>query len=108
LFIQHLFKTPQQALWVWWFLFLRGFNTPQKKGAGFIEISLYSLYSLTKEEIWRFLIERIDRALFEKDLISFTPLRWERISDRMLAFHPFEYKNYVLEEYNKRLKLYEF
>jgi len=35
-FIQHLFKTPQLAAWVWWFLFLRGFNTPQKKGAGFI------------------------------------------------------------------------
>jgi len=36
IFIQHLFKTPQLAVWVWWFLFLRGFNTPQKKGAGFI------------------------------------------------------------------------
>lgn len=35
-------------------------------------------YPLTKEEIWRFLIGRVDRALFEKDLISFTPLRWKR------------------------------
>jgi len=41
-FIQHLFKTPQLAVWVWWFLFLRGFNTPQKKGAGFIRNSLFS------------------------------------------------------------------
>lgn len=31
----------------------------------------------------------------------------ETINDKMLAFHPFEYKNYVLEEYNKRLKRYE-
>lgn len=31
----------------------------------------------------------------------------ETINDKMLAFHTFEYKNYVLEEYNKRLKGYE-
>lgn len=31
----------------------------------------------------------------------------ETVSDRMLAFHPYEYKNYVLKEYNKRLKKYE-
>lgn len=31
----------------------------------------------------------------------------ETINDKMLAFHPFEYKDYVLEEYNKRLKRYE-
>lgn len=31
----------------------------------------------------------------------------EVISDHFLAFHPFEYKNYVLEEYNRRLKKYE-
>ena len=35
-------------------------------------------YPLTKEGIWKFLIGRVDRALFEKDLISFTPSRWER------------------------------
>ncbi len=28
----------------------------------------------------------------------------ETISDHFLAFHPFDYKNYVLNEYNKRLK----
>ncbi len=31
----------------------------------------------------------------------------ETISDTLLAFHPFEYKNYVLKEYNKRLRHYE-
>ncbi len=31
----------------------------------------------------------------------------ETISDHMLAFHPFEYKDYVLGEYNKRMKRYE-
>lgn len=31
----------------------------------------------------------------------------EVISDHFLAFHPFEYKNYVLEEYNRRLRKYE-
>jgi len=32
-FIQHLFKTPQLAVWVWWFLFL-------KSGAGFTLVEL--------------------------------------------------------------------
>ncbi|MDO8583365.1 MAG: hypothetical protein Q7R51_02450 [bacterium] len=31
----------------------------------------------------------------------------ETVSDKMLAFHPFEYREYVLKEYNKRLKQYE-
>lgn len=31
----------------------------------------------------------------------------EVVSDHLLAFHPFEYKNYVLEEYNRRLSKYE-
>ena len=31
----------------------------------------------------------------------------ETVNDKMLAFHPFEYKNYVLEEYNKRMSKYE-
>ncbi len=31
----------------------------------------------------------------------------ETISDHMLAFHPYEYKNHVLKEYNKRLSKYE-
>ncbi len=31
----------------------------------------------------------------------------ETINDKMLAFHPFEYKDYVLKEYNKRLNKYE-
>lgn len=31
----------------------------------------------------------------------------ETVSDNMLAFHPFEYGEYVLKEYNKRLKQYE-
>lgn len=31
----------------------------------------------------------------------------ETISDHFLAFHPYEYKNYVLKEYNRRLKKYE-
>lgn len=34
-------------------------------------------YPLTKKEIWKFLIGRVSRALFEKDLIRFTPSRWE-------------------------------
>ncbi len=31
----------------------------------------------------------------------------ETVNDRILAFHPFEYKEYALKEYNKRLKQYE-
>lgn len=31
----------------------------------------------------------------------------ETIGDHFLAFHPFEYKNFVLKEYNKRLKQYD-
>ncbi|MDO8657695.1 MAG: hypothetical protein Q7K55_03070 [Candidatus Levybacteria bacterium] len=31
----------------------------------------------------------------------------EFVKDNFLAFHPFEYKNFVLKEYNKRLKKYE-
>ena len=45
-FIQHLFKTPRQALWVRIVLFPREFNTPWKKGAGFIGIFLCFLFLL--------------------------------------------------------------
>ncbi|MBI2613700.1 MAG: hypothetical protein HYW62_02925 [Candidatus Levybacteria bacterium] len=31
----------------------------------------------------------------------------ETISDHMLAFHPFEYKDHVLKEYNRRLRRYD-
>ena len=31
----------------------------------------------------------------------------ETVGDHFLAFHPFEYKDHVLKEYNKRLKQYE-
>ena len=50
-FIQHLFKTLQLVARVSFFIFLRKFNAPWKKGAGFIILSLaigfLSVYSLT-------------------------------------------------------------
>ncbi|MCL5010134.1 MAG: hypothetical protein M1289_00840, partial [Patescibacteria group bacterium] len=51
-----------------------------------------------------FILEHMAKAI---QLLSINQHKTiETISDDLLAFHPFDYRSYVLKEYNKRLKHY--
>lgn len=52
-------------------------------------------------EFFEPLVKTIQLLHMEKHITS------ETVSDHFLAFHPFEYKNYVLKEYKKHLKKYK-